>query len=201
MASSTPAEYRDHLRLIFSRLQAHGLVINCSKCEFGVTSINFFLCHHIDQHNVSPLPDRVTAIRNFPQPITVIGMQEFLGMNNFFQMVYPQSVVIMRPIYASTKGKAKLVTWFEDMVNPFSLVKPSLATATLLVHLRLFPLHLSLWMPLTLPLVEFWNNSLMISGDHLHFLADNYILRKLGIVPLTMNVWCYTSQFSIFAIF
>ena len=40
----------------------------------------------------------------------------------------------MWPLYSSTKGKVKLVTWSEDMVNAFSLVKHSLATAILLLH-------------------------------------------------------------------
>ena len=60
-------------------------------------------------------------------------MQDFLGIINFFHRFIPNTSAIMWPLYVSTKGKAKLVTWSEDMVNAFSLVKHSLATATLLI--------------------------------------------------------------------
>jgi hypothetical protein len=47
-ASVNEEEHFQHLQLIFTRLQEHGLVINLSKCEFGRKSINF-LGHQISK--------------------------------------------------------------------------------------------------------------------------------------------------------
>ena len=87
VASRTKADHQKQLRLIFSRLQDYGLVINSSKCIFGVASIDF-LGHHVDQHGASPLPEKVKAILDFRQPNTVKGMQEFLEMLNFSTVLF-----------------------------------------------------------------------------------------------------------------
>ena len=46
-ASDTPETHLQHLRLVFSRLEEHGIVINPHKCLFGVKELDF-LGHHID---------------------------------------------------------------------------------------------------------------------------------------------------------
>ena len=67
IASSCPEEHLKHLRIVFERLAAHGIVINPNKCLFGVNELDF-LGHHIDRHGITPLPEKVQAIHGFPQP-------------------------------------------------------------------------------------------------------------------------------------
>ena len=40
IASSSPEEHLKHLRIVFERLAAHGIVINPNKCLFGVTELS-----------------------------------------------------------------------------------------------------------------------------------------------------------------
>ncbi|KHJ41124.1 hypothetical protein D918_08817 [Trichuris suis] len=54
VASRNRQEHLAHLRQLFQRLNAHGLVINLDKCQFGRSSIDF-LGHHINQHGAAPL--------------------------------------------------------------------------------------------------------------------------------------------------
>ncbi len=86
VASRTDKEHRQHLRIIFQRLREHGLVINAEKCIFGVPSIDF-LGHRVDAAGVTPLPQYVSAVVDFPQPSTVKELQAFLGMLNFYRTV------------------------------------------------------------------------------------------------------------------
>lgn len=65
VASSSPEEHLQHLRLLFEHLQEHGLIINADKCEFGVTSLEF-LRHQIDNYGIQPWPSKVQAIVDFP---------------------------------------------------------------------------------------------------------------------------------------
>ena len=58
IASSSPREHQHHLRLIFKRLSDHGIIINPTKCEFGVTSLHF-LGHKIDSAGIHPLDQKV----------------------------------------------------------------------------------------------------------------------------------------------
>ena len=66
--------HKEHLRLLFQRLQDFGMVINVSKCQFGHDSIDF-LGHRINSTGSFPLPDKVQAISEFNQPVTIKGLQ------------------------------------------------------------------------------------------------------------------------------
>lgn len=65
VASTSPDKHLQHLRLVFERLSAHGVVMNPHKCVFGVPELEF-LGHHIDRNGITPLPDKVQAVRDFP---------------------------------------------------------------------------------------------------------------------------------------
>jgi hypothetical protein len=123
--------HHDHLRQLLRRLQDHGLVINVDKCHFGQTTIDF-LGHRISSHGVVPLPGKVDAIRKFPRPTTLKGLQEFNGMVNFYHRFVPGAARIMRPLYAALTGKPKFLTWTDDMTTAFDAAKEALATATML---------------------------------------------------------------------
>ena len=67
IASSSPEQHLADLRTVFNRLAKHGIVINPNKCLFGVPEMDF-LGHHISTDGITPLPDKVQAVRDFPQP-------------------------------------------------------------------------------------------------------------------------------------
>ena len=67
IASSSPEEHLRDLKSVFKHLASHGIVINPSKCIFGVDQLDF-LGHQVTSEGVAPLPDKVAVIRDFPQP-------------------------------------------------------------------------------------------------------------------------------------
>ena len=69
IASATAEEHRRHLRLVLERFQKHGIVINPSKCKFGVQDLEF-LGYKVDKDGIRPLEERVSALKSFPQPTT-----------------------------------------------------------------------------------------------------------------------------------
>ena len=69
IASSNHNEHILHLHTVLKQFSDHGIVINPSKCEFGVPQITF-LGHLVDSHGIRPLPDKVEALRSFPRPST-----------------------------------------------------------------------------------------------------------------------------------
>ncbi len=75
IGSGSMSEHLQHVRILFQRLQAVGLVINREKCVFGVPEVDF-LGHHVSAAGVLPIASRVTAINDHPRPTTV---KEFLG--------------------------------------------------------------------------------------------------------------------------
>lgn len=64
IASTTPKEHRNHLKILFGHLQQHNLAINISKCEFGKSEL-IFLRHLVTPQGLKSIPEIVTAIRHW----------------------------------------------------------------------------------------------------------------------------------------
>lgn len=133
IASRNKAEHMVHLRQVLERLQQHGLVINLAKCQFGRQELDF-LGHHITRHGITPLPSKVDVIREFSQPTTVKGLQEFIGMVNFYHRFVPGAATIMQPLYNALVGKPKELQWDDTMIAAFNRTKEALANATMLSY-------------------------------------------------------------------
>ena len=77
------------------------------------------------------------AVREFPKPINIRGLQEFVGMINFYNRFLPHSAKILFPLYQAIgkNGKSiKKITWSVDMDCALDRAKEMLANATMLSH-------------------------------------------------------------------
>ena len=84
-----------------------------------------------------PLPAKVEAITQFKQPLTVKGLQEFVGMVNFYHRFIPIVAKMMSLLYSALADKPKTpktLEWSEPMVAAFQDTKAALARALMLVH-------------------------------------------------------------------
>jgi hypothetical protein len=115
VASVDHQQHVQHLREVFQRLQAHGLVINAEKCQFGVEQIDY-LGHKVSATGVRPLQDRLTAIMKHPQPKNVAQLQTYLGMVNFYRRFFPAAAAVLRPLTEATRGGQKTaLVWTDSM--------------------------------------------------------------------------------------
>ena len=135
VASEDEDTHLDHLHQLFQRLKDYGLVVNVSKCKFGVESLDF-LGHHINCDGIVPLPDKVSVITEYPQPETVKALQEFVGMVNFYHRFIPAAAQLMSPLFEALTSQTKTLVWNDTMTQAFDNIKKALAKATLLAHLR-----------------------------------------------------------------
>ena len=135
VASSSPHEHIQDLKNVCNRLQQYGLTIRLEKCLFGVSEIDF-LGHLISKDGSVPLPTKVKPISEFPNPINVKSLQEFLGMINFYHRFIPNAATILRPLYHALRGKTQkeLIIWSQSMHNSFTSAKSALCNATMLAH-------------------------------------------------------------------
>ena len=135
VASTSAEEHHHRLRQLFERLTAHGLVVNVNKCTFGVDAIEF-LGHHVTAHDIGPLADRVDSIVCLPNPADKKGLQECLGIINFYHRFVPYAANMLRPLHSALKGDRKSLDWTDEMDDAFTAAKNALASTTLLVHPR-----------------------------------------------------------------
>ena len=124
-------EHQGHIRNVLQLLQDNGLVLRYDKCLFGVSTVEF-LGHQISTEGVRPLPTKVEAVRNFPPPTTVKGLQEFVGMVNYYHRFLPSIADTMAPLYNALSGKPKKLTWGTEQQKSFDATKNALADATTL---------------------------------------------------------------------
>ncbi|XP_037521495.1 uncharacterized protein LOC119398750 [Rhipicephalus sanguineus] len=143
VASSTPEEHVNHLRIVFQRLVEHGVVVNVAKCELGVRQLSF-LGHVISASGVLPQPNKVKAVEQFPQANTKRQLSEFLGLVNYYRRFIPQCATILQPLHLllsthegaakDTKDAAKELYWTEGAQAAFQEIKRCLADAALLTY-------------------------------------------------------------------
>ena len=136
IASATPEQHLKDLRTVFERLASHGIVINSNKCLFGVSNLDF-LGHHIDRHGITPLPEKVQAVRDFPQPHSQRQLRRFIGLVNFYHRFLPHCAELMNPLHsllASAKPKSQALTWSDTAQAAFNATKDTLAKASLLSY-------------------------------------------------------------------
>ena len=91
------------MKILFNRLNNYGVVINPTKCEFGVREITFF-GYSVNSDRIKPLPERVEAIIKLSKPANAKQLRRYLGMINFYRRFIPGAAKTLKPLYDLLKG-------------------------------------------------------------------------------------------------
>ncbi|BHF58389.1 hypothetical protein SprV_0100134100 [Sparganum proliferum] len=138
VACSSAEEHASHLRQISDRFQQHGLQLNVDKCIFDVYFLDF-LGHHVDQHGITPLLEKVQSILSFPVPKTLTQLRRLIGLLNYYRRFIPHYAATLANLTDLLKSKAKPVELSPAAHSAFETAKKALADATLLHHLSSDP--------------------------------------------------------------
>ncbi|GFO31282.1 Gag Pol polyprotein [Plakobranchus ocellatus] len=87
VASHSSQEHSQHLQRLFTLLSSNGLIINKAKCIFGADELDF-LGHHVSADGITPLADRLVALRESRAPQNRTSLQRFLGMINYYHRFF-----------------------------------------------------------------------------------------------------------------
>ena len=131
--SASHQQHQQHLKEVLTRLRANGMLVKPTKCILGAKEVEF-LGHKISSEGASPLPSKVSAIRDFPTPSTIKQLQEFLGMVTFYNRFLPGIASILTPLTDLLKGKPKELLWSTEADVAFARAKHRLATAAQLAY-------------------------------------------------------------------
>ena len=101
--SYTQAEHLQSLRKVFECLRFYNLKLKPSKCEFFKTELKF-LGHIISDKGLKADPDKITAIKDWPQPKSVKQVRQFLGLSGFLRRYIKDYAIIARPITDLLQG-------------------------------------------------------------------------------------------------
>ena len=136
IASKSLEDHLVHLRLVFERLRKCSLTLNVAKSSFRQTELTF-LGHKITAEGILPLPEKVSAVKQFPKPSSVTQLRQFLGLVNFCHRFIPNCAHLSHPLHLFLnnlpKSRSKQPSnWTEEASAAFQSAKDVLASATLL---------------------------------------------------------------------
>ncbi|XP_011859821.1 PREDICTED: uncharacterized protein K02A2.6-like [Vollenhovia emeryi] len=125
-------EHERTLHEVLKRLVHEGITLNSEKCTFGVDRIEF-LGHIISQEGIEVLPDRVSAISDFPTPTDIKSLQQFLGSVNFVGKFIPNRSKLLEPLTTLLRDNS-LFVWGDAQKKAFKEIKTLLSRAPTLAH-------------------------------------------------------------------
>jgi hypothetical protein len=131
VASKTPEEHVEHLRLVFDKLTEHDLYVKTTKCKFNQPEIKF-LGHIVSKDGVQPDPAKTAAIRDFPMPQNVGEVREFLGMLNFLRKHIHHYAELTQPFTRLLKKEVPFDTSSPELHSALAKIKDALINAALL---------------------------------------------------------------------
>ena len=116
--SKTKTDHKEHLRQVLRCLEENELYAKPSKCVIGVRELEF--CGHVVGHgNVRPLPAKVQAISEWPQPQNAHEVRQFLGLASYYRryirsfarIAAPLSDLLVEADEALRRKKFQAICW------------------------------------------------------------------------------------------
>ena len=139
VSSKTADEHREHLKIVFERLELYGLVLNLEKCVLGAAEVDF-LGYRVSAAGIRPLPDKVSAIVDFPAPTNTEELARYIGMLNFYHRFMPRIADVLAPLTSLLSGpktsKKESIVWTAKEQAAFEASKKALTDAVCLAHPR-----------------------------------------------------------------
>ena len=80
----TPDKVLEHLQIVLDRLRAVGLKLKPSKCVLFQKEIHY-LGHLVSEHGISPMPDKIQAIKDWPMPHCIRDVRAFFGLASYYR--------------------------------------------------------------------------------------------------------------------
>ena len=136
--SGTIDQHIERLAVAFSRLRAHKLKLEFSKCSLFQEKVRF-LGHVISADGIKTDPNKVSAVKEWVLPRTVKDLRRFLGFVAYYRRFVPKFAALAAPLHKlvashNQKGKSTIITdlWTDLHTQSFQKIKDALTTTATL---------------------------------------------------------------------
>lgn len=92
-----------------------------------------YLGHKIDSNGLHPMPDKVRAVCEAPEPRSVPELKAYLGLLTYYSRFLPSMVSTLAPLYALLRRTAHWI-WSATEREAFKASKQLLTSSQVLVN-------------------------------------------------------------------
>lgn len=120
----TEEELLKNLRQVFERFRKHRLTLNPGKCRFGLSKVEY-VGHTIDENGLTFSEEKRHEVLDFPKPVTMRNMKQFLGLANYFRDNVKNHSILVKPLQdmVASYDKNKKLQWTPELSQRFEEVK------------------------------------------------------------------------------
>ena len=130
ITKGTFEEHLEKLDEVLARLNKAGLKVNAPKSFFCQPELEY-LGYWITRDGISPLPQKVNALRNIKPPQNKRQLRSFVGLINYYRDAWIRRSEALAPLTALTSDKAKW-QWTQVEQDAFDTIKRIASTHVLL---------------------------------------------------------------------
>eukprot|EP00794_Sanderia_malayensis_P006722 gene6722-7482_t len=131
---SSLEEHLANLQDVFEAIRKAGLKLNPKKCVFAKTKVRF-LGYELSGEGLPPDSEKVSAIKEFPQPVDVTSLCSFLGMMGYYRRFVNGFSKIAAPLHKLLQKDVKFL-WDEHCQKAFDELKNALISAPVMAFPR-----------------------------------------------------------------
>lgn len=118
------------LKKVLQLMRKSNLKLNLQKCTFLKSEVNY-LGHVVSPNGIRPGDRKLDAVNNFPTPVNVHQVRQFIGLCSYFRKFIQNFAIIARPLTELTKKNAKW-GWEKQQDDSFKKLKSLLANKPVL---------------------------------------------------------------------
>lgn len=127
--SASVEEHVQHLSQVFEVMRQNNLYAKKSKCDFATTRVEY-LGHFIEAKGVSTDPNKIKAVKEWPQPTGLKQLRGFSGLAGYYRKFVKGFGGIARPLTVLTKKDS--FCWHVEAQTAFDELKTALCEAPVL---------------------------------------------------------------------
>ena len=117
--SQTFQEHLERLKMVLTRLRKHGLKLKLEKCNFLKRKVTY-LGHEVSGDGISPEPQKLTAVKEWPVPTTMKELRTFLGFASYYRRFVNSFAKIAGPLHQLVNESLHELKTIKKLSKPFT---------------------------------------------------------------------------------
>ncbi len=123
-----------HLESVLHNIQASGLTLHISKCQFCKTKLKY-LGHVVSPSGIEPDPDKIRAVHDYPTPTRLKEVRSFLGLTGYYRRFIKNYATIAEPLISITRNADnKQFIWTPACQEAFEHLRQLLVEAPIISY-------------------------------------------------------------------